>query len=383
MTRDEAESGISRRTLLAAAAGTGGLGIAGGLGTAAVLRDEESFGGLFEAGALDLELDWESSQTENATTSVTETRATFQADLDPDARSGQALLELSLPERDENNPADVWFWTTCPDPPGTDLADVLQLDVYESDSTGTEGRHVVGGTLADVADTLRDRGAALDLGDGDTTCLSPGTEDYLLVRWRLDAPYGSGETLEFSFEFRARQCRHGENESPFPSLGPCGAGSCPCCQLVGKLELRDDDGEDSLDGDGDGLDDSYIQPDSEYLFTEGTSRYELRVGDTRTKGSGADTETTGVALDVVGVGGTPDPALCAVVLKAGTESVRYTDADTGSNDGFTPLLDSVADGRGGYVGISSITVGICVDEQDGHCPENCVEPTGSAGGTCP
>lgn len=50
------ENGISRRQVLRAASVAGGLGIASGAGTSALLGDEESFGGGFGGGTLDLQV---------------------------------------------------------------------------------------------------------------------------------------------------------------------------------------------------------------------------------------------------------------------------------------------------------------------------------------
>lgn len=376
MSNDDGDRGIARRKVLAAAAGAGGLGVAGGLGSAALLRDEESFEeNLFESGSLDLVVDSEDATAEGNI-------VTLPIDLGPDQTSESALLDLSFPDVDGNNPGNIWFWLTCPEPSGTRLAEALRIEIWRSDENENKNELLSEGSLLEVANGLRDGGYLLDFGGTDTTCLPTGTSEYLLVEWELDGSYSCDETLDFSFEFRARQCRNDDGtESPFPSLAPCAARTpCPCCRLVGKLELEDeDDADGSLDSDDDGLDDSFIEPGT-YHFSEGTGDYKLVVDEVETKGSGTDMETTAVSIDVVGVGSTQDPELCEVVVKASTSERTYDECDLGSNeDGYTELLYSVPKQSGGYFGISSITVGICTDEDDdGSCPTDLVSPTGNA-----
>lgn len=379
MSNDDGDRGIARRKVLAAAAGAGGLGLAGGLGSAALLRDEESLDGLFESGSLALDVTWDNTDGESLT-----------AALETGDTNGQGLLEVSLPGS-ANNPAHVWFQPTCPPESAAGLADALELSIYHSNEDGEKKSQspVANGTLRDLAEQP---GTKLRF-DGDE-CLDADTTRYLLVEWGYTEDSAEFDEAGVDLRFFAEQCRNNDGPAnPYESLS-CPVPPCPCCQLVGKLELEDSDDEsgdkdEELDKDGDGIDDSYVGP-GQYAFTEGDGDYELVVSTPETKGSGPDTETVAVSVDVVGVDGTPDPELCEVVLKAGggppgsDDRVSYAGDDLEGDDAATPPLYSVPrteppTGSEDYYGISSITVGICVGEEDGSCPGDVVSPTGNAG----
>jgi hypothetical protein len=285
-------------------------------------------------------------------------------------------LELSLPGSN-NNPAHVWFQPSCPPDDAAGLADALTLDIHDPNADGDQSR-LARGTLRTLAEQS---GTKLRFGGAD--CLPADGPRYLLVKWEYTGTAADFDTAAFDLKLFATQCRNetdpanpypgGECATPTPTPSPTPA-PCPCCRLVGKRELTD----------------SYVAP-GRYGFSEGLDDYELEIDATETKDGGA--ETVAVSVDVVGVDGTPDPELCEVVLKAGggppnsgTDLVSYTGADLDGEGDATPLLHSVPridspSAPGDYFGISSITVGTCVERDgDDDCPEDVVSPTGNAGG---
>ena len=209
MSNDDGDGGITRRKVLAAAAGAGGLGVAGGVGSAALLRDEESFGGLFEGGSLNLKIDGTSINEETL-------------ELDLGTEPGHEVLELSVPDDDGNNPGYVWFRPSCPSP-ATPLAEKLHVEFSYADSenAGHEARQAIAaGPLPEVANKLSD-GYLLTPG-GDDACLAPDDSAYLHIKWNLNESYSGGEEPQFVVVFRAKQCRYGDRtESPFNSRSRC------------------------------------------------------------------------------------------------------------------------------------------------------------------
>jgi predicted ribosomally synthesized peptide with SipW-like signal peptide len=221
MNDTDDDGGLGRREVLAAVAGAGGLGLAGGVGTAALLGDSESFDGMFQSGSLNLEV-VDKDETESQVDGDT-----LELNLDLESsREGSEVLKLWAPPGDGNNPAYVWFQPTCPDPV-TRLAEQLEVAFYYADSDGDRleddngDEPIESGSLTDVANALRKEGALLDLGEDDS-CLAPGSPAYLRVEWDLADSYSAGEKLDFSIVFRARQCRNNSGaESPFNRFDPC------------------------------------------------------------------------------------------------------------------------------------------------------------------
>jgi hypothetical protein len=212
---DTDDGGIGRRKVLAAAAGAGGLGLAGGVGSAALLRDGESFGALFGSGSLRLDVAWES--VESAGASIRDGELT--ALLEPKDRDGSALLRLSLPGS-SNNPAHVWFQPSCPEEP--ELADSLELDIYESNEDGYRGSPVIGGSLRDLAER---EGTKLRF-DGEE-CLDAGVTRYLLVEWEYTRESADFDVEDFGLNLFATQCRN--NDTPRNPYDPRS-----CAESAGK-----------------------------------------------------------------------------------------------------------------------------------------------------
>ncbi|WP_254832216.1 hypothetical protein [Haloglomus salinum] len=237
MTNDDGDRGIARRKVLAAAAGAGGLGVVGGVGSAALLRDEESFSGLFESGSLELDVAWNNTDGENLT-----------AKLETGNTSGQELLDISLPGS-ENNPAHVWFQPTCPPESAAGLADALELSVRYADAQGTPGDHVLdadgvaidGRTLRDLAEQP---GTKLQFGDDG--CLDADTTRYLLVGWEYTEDSAEFDETDFDLEFFAEQCRN--NDAPTNPYEPL---SCPVSsgKDISWVAFCAADGETLTDGD--------------------------------------------------------------------------------------------------------------------------------------
>lgn len=334
---------LSRRQVLAGLTAAGSSGAFVGGGSAALLADEESFAdNLAATGVVDLAVGWGADDGD----------ATLSIDLSDGNTSGTGTIPVSLDAGGAGNPAYVWLRSTCPASTGG-LADRIRATL------SYEGETIAGpASLADVAERLR---SGVLLGGG---CVDPDEDPAVTVEWELcddlTGGYKGPGSAAVEFEFRARQCRNRSASDPFPSVGECTP--CPCCRLVGKLELED----------------SRVAP-GRYAFSEGSGDYELVINETETKDGGS--ETVAVSVDVVGDGGTRDPELCEVVLKAGPDRVRYErDEFSAGECGFTGLLDSVERAGGGHHGISSITVGVCVDREDGDCPDDDVRPTGNGPG---
>ncbi|WP_276258505.1 hypothetical protein [Haloglomus litoreum] len=216
MSEHDGDRGIARRKVLAAAAGVGGLGVAGGVGSAAILRDEESFGGLFGSGSLDLAVTWEGIEDGEAETDG----GSLTAKLQPSDRDGSGLLKLALPGP-ANNPGHVWLRPTCPSEAG--LADVLELTISYADAQGVAGEFVHDSDGEDIdGRTLRDLAEqpGTKLRFGDDGCLDGDASRYLLVEWEYTTSGAGFETADFDFEFFAGQCRN--DDSPANPYDPQG-----------------------------------------------------------------------------------------------------------------------------------------------------------------
>lgn len=234
MSDTEEDRGIARRKVLTAVAGAGGFGLASGVGTAALLSDRESFGGLFGTGSLELAVSWADGEVDGG--SVTpEGGRNVRAVIEEGDRSGSALLQVSLPGP-ENNPAHVWFRPTCPSDPA--LADELELSIRYSDADGSEGdfvRDATGTEIEGVAlGTLAERkGSKLQFGG--TPCLAADVVRYLLVEWEYTGDgTGSGDAPEFDLAFSAEQCRNNDSpRNPYGDPPSCGPESTPTATQEG------------------------------------------------------------------------------------------------------------------------------------------------------
>ncbi|MFC4544581.1 hypothetical protein ACFO5R_21850 [Halosolutus amylolyticus] len=379
--------GITRRRLLAGVAvGSGGLATNGA--TTSLLSDAERVGAVLTTGALDLRIDWELVDGPNAgETGRSDGRFDLPIAYDGHHRRGAAVLEIGPTERTENNPADLWLRGTCPDSGslGT-FGEVARLTLsYANCETGDPlpGGELTAGSFRDVFDILA-RGIALDGGrDPDAPidgreCVAPGDAVCLRVKWDI-AGYVGDESAAPSLAVVGRQCRHTDRSAPpFDPAPPCPpADPCPCCLDVGKLELE-------ADGPA-GIGENRIEPGT-YAFSEGASRYELRVTDVADKPDSGDRETVAIAFDIVDEDGHRGPALCRVDVAGGRDPdgtgpaietyeppvdgpfENTTGALEGSDgDGlvYAPRRDS-GDDSPEYYGISHVTIAICAAEGGCH-----------------
>jgi hypothetical protein len=378
---------MSRRRLLALLGGAGAAGTVGGLGSAALLADEEGpLSGLITSGSVDLEVDTAAGTADGNVVSV-------PIDLTPGETDGSTVFTVTLPETDENNPAYLWFRSFCPEPE-TELADALQVTLsYDCDpgdqlfpadgqSSGSLGAFAEWALAGQPLSPTCERVAAADL-----TGLEPGDKLKLRLDWELADGYYENESTSLDLEFHGRQRRNttaGENPFPAPTTTECGgptverhgisnivistADGQGGCSVIGKLDLSekyvercgsslDVTGDDDADGvpdhddpnDGDSdvpnsggsapdaspIGDSFIAPGRYDLPEEGDdpsctdSGYDLVVTSTTTKDGGA--ETTGIAFEVVAPDGSTDLELCEVEIKGGPTTETYTDGDLSGN----------------------------------------------------
>lgn len=216
---------VSRRAVLGGLVGAGVLGTTGGLGTAALLGDGESFGALFAAGAVDLWVDGTSSTT-----------SSYDLALDPANPEGTARIELSLPPLSGavNNDSFVRVRSDCPVITGEApfaVPDAVSLAIdYVDCATAVVGDGVVGGTLRSLFE-----GSATDLLDGvlldgfgrgvptaDRVAFEPGTPVCLRMTWTLDpaALDDAERAIALTLHFDAVQARHSPGFDA-TSGGPC------------------------------------------------------------------------------------------------------------------------------------------------------------------
>lgn len=243
MNHENKSDGISRRKLLAATGGVGGIGLGVGVGTGAVLSDQELFEGvLVQSGKLQLDAKWRDSGD------------TLTANVDPDDKTGSALLELSLPGS-TNNPARVWLQPQCPVTDKVASAEVaadLSLGIYYAESGGGKKWPVRDASEDEIVDEsllelAAEPGFQLQF-DRDDDCLGAEETGYLLVEWEYTdefADYKSPPT--FDLNIFARQCRNNETpQNPYPVGEVCEGGKaiswvafCP----EGDRDLEMDDVE--------------------------------------------------------------------------------------------------------------------------------------------
>jgi hypothetical protein len=318
------ERQVSRRRLLTAVAGVGGIGAATGVGTNALLRRDRGItGSTFATGTVDLRVGWAA----DGRSGTSEGTASFGLELAPE-ETETVDLTLTLPG-EEGNPVYGWLRTVCTGT-GSDLADELTVTL----GYGRAGETLFEGPLA--ADELA-AGLPLDadrrahVSPGEQQCLGPDAALDLTLDVSL-GNYWEPDTVGFALEVVGVQCRNTEGvRNPFE-----GAAS-PACERpsvdrygISYVEIFvAEDGETrplaKLE-----LPDSYVEPGT-YPIRDGdseTSGYELTIANTRTKGDGEEAETTGVAFEVRGPDGV-EPTLARVDVKGGPDAVTYTD-DTGA-----------------------------------------------------
>lgn len=338
---------LSRRKILAGMAAVGASGATLGAGSGALLTDAELIAGTtLSAGGLDLVVSgdgWTSDGT------------TAQLSFDLGEEAGSETITVSLPT--ESNPAYVWVGSICPENGDDDLAEAIQIDLSYPDGDSITGWM----SLADFQDRLAE-GIVLD-GDedastepGEQTCVETGEDLELTLSWELNTedlhPQERGyQEIDFTMTFAGYQCRDTDGTAnPFAGQD-CEEPGCPCCANVGKLEADDVGG---------------LEENTTYSFTEGSSEYEIQIVDLAPDGE----EPSGVEFTVVGVGDTPDPELCAVFIKGGTETLEFDQSLlTGAPNSTGELLWAPINPKNGErYAISHIVVGICTEQTDDGCP---------------
>lgn len=206
------ERELTRRKLLAGAAGAGGLGALVGPGTASLFSDtERAQGSSLQSGQLDLLVSWE---TGDGSTGTSENgRLPDTLELTSEDSSGTIDLTLSLPPDDgANNAALVWVGTDCP--ADTDLHRDIEVELrlrYCDDCLLYEGSlwGLVQGVFVDPT------GLHPNLDDG---CLVPGRQLPLELEISVDDFEGTGD-VEIPLRFIGTQCRNARHQTnPFVPL---------------------------------------------------------------------------------------------------------------------------------------------------------------------
>ncbi|WP_135661987.1 hypothetical protein [Halorhabdus rudnickae] len=241
---------VSRRQILAGIGTVGASGVTLGLGSSALLNDDQlTPSNTLAAGVLDLQIETESGTHSRGS-------AMIDIDLSADDRNGSERLSLSLPAT--SNPAYVWGTTSCLDDA---LASALAVTLSYVDCDSGEPQTVVasGDTFDEFAAALAG-GLAID-GDPRTTgrsCL--GTDDRLCLElsWTLAETFSGEIASGFALEFVGQQCRSNDGRSsPFVSTGgSCGESEGPgrdiswvsFCAAEGET-LRSDGLDFEVDGD--------------------------------------------------------------------------------------------------------------------------------------
>jgi hypothetical protein len=343
---------LTRRQLLAGLTAAGAAGTVSGVGTAALLTDRETLAAHASAGRIDLTVDVGGGPTD-ATDGPVELPIPTLSPGD----AGATRVVLTLPETEGANPAYLWVRAACTGP--TTLVDYLSLRVTLVGADGADGDVLFDGTLGEflvafaVGVPLDPSGA--ETAPGEQSCLAPGDDVALRVTYELSEAYAGTETVSVLLEAAAVQSRHGDpTRRPAAFDAPlgaadCGGVPCPCCWLVGKYELPDDN---SLDP-------------GVYPFTEGSTEHSLLVSDVETNDEG---EAMAARFRVVLTDNPSVPVeTCVVYVKSGR-------GPQASSDVFV-YEDEAADGVVGTdrYAISHVTLGVCaarVDTEEGPvCPD--------------
>lgn len=363
MADGRAVAGLSRRQLLAAMTAVGATGGFVGVSTGASLFDRERLDGRFVAGVVDLGIlhsvnDGAERYTDGSTVSLD------LGELEPGSdNGGHADLRLVLPvtgnDAAPNNPAYPWFRPSCIDASGRLVDDLRVTLKYVDCATGDVGAVLFPwGSLREFVETFRE-GFALD--GRARPNRTPGTQacldDPLCLRldYYLASDFEGRGAAQVDIDVTAIQCRnHTGEENPFAGTpgrlcdGPDYHGVSfievwgridGSCTKLGKLEL--DDGYAT--GCGATLDvagNNDTEPIGENYIVEGTydlpvdddcedTGYDLRVTDTVTKPG--TTEVVGLAFELLNGDGSAGPDLCTVIIKGGSGTTVYDDADFDGN----------------------------------------------------
>lgn len=206
------ERELSRRKLLAAAAGAGGLGAVVGPGTASFFSDtERAQDSTLRSGQLDLLVTWETDDGQTGTSENGKVPDTLE--LTPSDASRTVDLTVSLPPRDgANNAALVWLGTPCPDETAFTRNVEVTLRVKYCDDC-----QIYSGSLWGLV-----QGVSLDPGnlhpDIEDGCLPPGRQIPLELEVGVD-DYSGVAGVDLPFRFVGTQCRNTRTETnPFVPL---------------------------------------------------------------------------------------------------------------------------------------------------------------------
>lgn len=214
---------LSRRAVLAALGGTGAAGALASSGSGAVISDREvAQSNALAAGALDIDLCWEPTDTTGRCDPVAGSRVTVDLGALERGDAGSGTIRCSHATA-SSNPAWLWVRTPCP-AEACGLERALEVSLwYDEGCDGVRGdsppvRTVEGDAIVDVSlcealEMLSD-GIALDgqPQSGSARAPSdPGSDCCLGLSWRMtDAPCTS-DTAALELEFFAEQVRHNED----------------------------------------------------------------------------------------------------------------------------------------------------------------------------
>jgi predicted ribosomally synthesized peptide with SipW-like signal peptide len=359
---------VSRRRVLAGLVAAGAAGALSGVGTAALLRDSETFAATVAAGRVELRV---GTGAGAAATDPVDGPVTLSIPALDAGQSGVAHVTFATPDERGVNPAYLWLRGACLG--ASYLADYLTLTVSYADESGAATTQLFEGSLREFGDhfgagrPLDPDGVAADAGE--QAPVDPGESVSLRVDYALASGYFGSEAVSLVLEGLAVQARGVDaTDNPFGDreAGTCGTPACDCCVLVGKLDVEE--------GGQNGMGDEYL-PAGVYSFTAGSSAYRLHVSDP-VAGDGG--KTVGARFDLrLASDPTVTVDVCSVWLKAGPSYTEYgptAATDTGGYDvGAADGVLTTADGKG----LSHVLVGVCTPTgNDGDCPTDLVDPVG-------
>ena len=208
MSDDTDGKRLTRRRILAGVAGSAGIGLIGGAGTRAFLRDTEvvpgsALGNPYQGNHLDLELSC--PDPDGACTAEADSVSFAFANVDPPAEGGTTFCPgLS------GGPA--WLWLkTVPSSVSSPLGEKLQVTLTYGNGNPVE--HSTDGPvedwqLQDLLDGFADGGMLLGVNGPDDRAFGETEERCLELSWSLPRdPVLSEQSVEFTLRFAAVQYR--------------------------------------------------------------------------------------------------------------------------------------------------------------------------------
>jgi predicted ribosomally synthesized peptide with SipW-like signal peptide len=219
----DADSLVTRRSILAALSATGAAGALASGSTRAYLTDSDSFGNALAAGSLDLDLCWTPGDASEPCEPSPGPSIAVEFDELQTGDSGSGRITCGLTTN--SNPAWLWLRTGCPSGPcGIERAIEVTFR-HGTDCGGGRGDVIVGNggipidgiplceALTALANGVRLDGAH---GPGGIDPLEAGTECCLDVEWTVVGNLCGGERARLEFDFHAEQARHNdEPQSPW------------------------------------------------------------------------------------------------------------------------------------------------------------------------